>query len=275
MLYGVHVAPSARTLDIREVGRLAEAAGFESLFLPEHTHMPAYGASVHPSGEPMRERLAGFLDPFTALAAVAAVTERLRLGTGVCLITQHDPITLAKTCSTLDLLSGGRLILGVGAGWNREEMANHGSEPRRRWALMRERVLALKQIWTEEPAEFHGDLVDFGPILQGPKPVQRPHPPVLIGGEGPRVLDYGDGWGPNAEPGIPERIGELQRLAHERGKEPIPVTTFHVPPALEQIRRYAEAGTDRCVFTLPEAGRDEVEAALDRLSRLVAHAQAG
>lgn len=273
MQFGVHFAPTAETMDVRDLGQLVEEAGFESLFLPEHTHLPAYGASVHPSGPEMHDRLRRFLDPFIALTAVAAVTTNLRLGTGVCLIAQHDPITLAKQVATLDLLSGGRVLLGIGAGWNREELRHHGTDPATRWRVMRERTLAMKRIWTEEIAEFHGEFVEFGPLWQWPKPVQRPHPPVLVGGEGPgvldRVLEYGDEWAPNAEPGIAERVVELQRLAAERGRAPIPVTAMHIAPDVAEIRRYAAAGVTRCVFSLPSGDRAVVEPAVTRLVQTV------
>lgn len=274
MRFGVHFAPTDTTLDVRELGRMVEEAGFESIFFPEHTHLPAYGESVHPSGPQMHDRLRRFLDPFIALTAVAGVTMHLRLGTGVCLLPEHDPITLAKQIATLDLLSGGRFLFGIGAGWNREELLHHGTDPATRWQVMRERALAMKQIWTEDVAEYHGRFVDFGPLWQWPKPVQRPHPPILVGGEGPRVLgrvlEYGDEWAPNAEPGIAERILELQASAAARGRGYIPVTVMHVDPELSEIERYATAGMTRCVFSLPSGDRAAVEATLIRLTDLVA-----
>jgi probable F420-dependent oxidoreductase len=274
MRFGVHFAPTAETVDVRVLGRLVEGAGFESLFLLEHTHLPAYGAAIHPSGPAVHDRLRRFLDPFIALTAVAGVTRHLWLGTGVCLIAQHDPITLAKQIATLDLLSDGRFLFGIGAGWNDEELRHHGTDPATRWRVMRERALAMKRIWTEEEAEFHGEFVDFGPIWQWPKPVQRPHPPILVGGEGQRVLervlDYGDEWVPNAEPGIAERVIELQRLATEHGRGPIPVTAMHVPPERGEIERYVAAGVTRCVFTLPSGERAAVERVVERLTKIIA-----
>jgi probable F420-dependent oxidoreductase len=282
MQFGVHFAPTDLTLDVRDLGRMVEAAGFESLFLPEHTHLPAYGDSVHPSGPQMHDRLRRFLDPFIALTAVAGVTTHLRLGTGVCLLPEHDPITLAKQIATLDLLSGGRVLFGIGAGWNREELRHHGTDPVARWQVMRERALAMKRIWTEEVAEFHGRFVAFGPLWQWPKPVQRPHPPILVGGEGPRVLErvleYGDEWAPNAEPGIAERITDLHQLATHHGRGHIPVTVMHVDPQLSEIERYAAAGMTRCVFSLPSGDRATVDNALARLTDLIAaytHGTAG
>lgn len=273
MQFGVHVALTAQSIDVAVLGPVVEAHGFESLFLPEHTHLPVHGASVHPSGPRVHDRLRRLLDPLIALTAIAAVTTRLRLGTGVCLVPQHDPITLAKQIATLDLLSGGRVLFGIGAGWNREELQNHGVAPATRWRVMREHVLAMKQIWTQERAAFHGEFVDFDPIWQWPKPVQRPHVPVLVGGEGPgvleRVLDYGDEWAPNAEPGLEVRVAELQRMGMARGRGRIPVTAFHVAPDRDLIRAYAEAGVTRCVFTLPSADAAMVHAAVERLAEFI------
>jgi probable F420-dependent oxidoreductase len=272
MLFGAHIEATADSIDVRELGRLLEAYGFESLFLPEHTHLPVAGVSVHPSGAHRHDRLRRLLDPFIALTAVAGATERLRLGTGVCLITEHDPIVLAKETATLDVLSGGRFLFGIGAGWNREEMLNHGTAPATRWRVMRERALAIRRIWTAGEAEFHGRHVDFGPIWSWPKPAQQPHPPIIVGGEGPRVLervlDYGDEWGPNDHDELPDRVAELHRLAAERGRAPVPVTAFHVAPEGERLRRYAAAGVTRCVFSLPGAGESEVRPAVERLAAL-------
>ena len=274
MRFGVHFAPTDRSMDVVALGRLVEARGFESLFLPEHTHLPVAGASVHPSGPAMHERLRRCLDPFTALAAVASVTTTLRLGTGVCLVPQHEPIALAKRIATLDLLSGGRFLFGIGAGWNREELRYHGVDPATRFRRMREHLLAMRAIWTQEEATYAGEFVRFGPIWSWPKPVQRPHPPIIVGGEGPRVLDrvldYGDEWGPNAEEGLEGRVRELQGRAADAGRASIPVTAFHVSPDLATLRSYAAGGVTRCVFSLPSAGEDAVRAVVDELGGLVA-----
>ena len=195
------------------------------------------------------------------------------MGTGVCLIPQHDPIVLAKQVATLDVLSGGRVILGVGAGWNREEMANHGVDPNTAGTMMGEKVQAVKRIWTEEEAAFDGAFVRFGPIRQEPKPVQRPHPPVLIGGEGPGVLErvatYGDGWLPNDHPEVLDRIAGLNDLAAAAGRGPLPVSVYAMPDDAEAVARYADAGIERCVFNLPSRDVDETTAVLDRLAEIV------
>lgn len=214
------------------------------------------------------------IDPFIGLAFVAAATRRLRIGTGVCLVPQHDPIVLAKVISTLDRLSGGRFLFGAGAGWNREEMANHGVDPAARWAVLREKTLAMKAIWTSGEAAFDGAHVHFGPIWQWPKPHQQPHPPILVGGEGPgvlrRVVDFGDAWMPNDHPEVLERVDRLASLAAEAGRRPIPTTVYAVPHDAEVVRRYDRPGIERCVFNVPSRDRRETEAVLDRLAALVA-----
>jgi probable F420-dependent oxidoreductase len=274
MEFGVQVRATAETMDLGELGKRVEAAGFESIFVPEHTHIPVSVGAEHEEGSAWLDACKRFLDPFLALTVVAAATERLKLGTGVCLVPQHHPITLAKTVATLDILSGGRVLFGVGAGWDAPELANHDVAPGRQWAVMREHVLAMKRIWTEEEASFAGEHVRFDPIWQWPKPVQRPHPPILVGGEGPRVLDrvlaYGDGWLPNDHPEVADRIAELNRRAAEQGRGPLPVTVYAVAPRPEEVERLVAAGAARCVFNLPRGGADVMLPALDRLAALIA-----
>jgi probable F420-dependent oxidoreductase len=271
--FGVHIALTAESIDPSSLALLLEQHDVDALYVPEHTHIPVHGASLHPDGGRPTERLSNFLDPCVTLAAVATATSRVRLATGVCLVPQHDPLVLAKVVASLDVISHGRVELGIGAGWNREEMRNHGTAPEARWAVMREHVLAMRALWTSHAAEFHGAHVDFDPVWQWPKPVQHPGPPVLIGGEGPRVLDrvldYGDGWAPNAEPGIAERIGELRRRAGAFGRAEPLVTVMHVPEDLDTIARYEAAGATCCVFTLPSAANGEVQTILDRQAELV------
>jgi probable F420-dependent oxidoreductase len=205
----------------------AEALGFESVFFPEHTHIPASRATPYPAGGELPREYSRLLDPFVATTHAAAVTETIRIGTGVCLVAQHDPITCAKVVASIDQLSGGRLLFGVGAGWNEEEMRNHGVEPRTRFALMREQVEAMQAIWRDDVASYTGRHVRFERIWSWPKPVQRPYPPILVGGNGVTL---------NAAPSRPERL-----------------------------ERYALAGIDRCIFYVPSAGPNEVEAKIERV----------
>jgi probable F420-dependent oxidoreductase len=275
--FGVTMFFTEFALDVVELGRAVEERGFESLFVPEHTHIPTSRRSPWPGGADLPEEYKHTLDPFVALAAVAAATERLLLGTGICLVVERDPITLAKEVASLDHISGGRVLFGVGGGWNREEMENHGTDPKRRFALLRERILAMKEIWTKDEAEFHGELVDFDPVWSWPKPVQKPHPPVLVAGNGPgtlaRVVEYGDGWIPIPGRGqvpLGEGTTELQRLAAERGRERIPVTVFGARPEAEVIEHYAASGVDRCALWVPPAPADQVLPLLDGYAELVA-----
>src|SRR2546425_4261340 len=185
-----------------ELGRAAEERGFESVFFPEHTHIPVSRRSPWPGGDDLPEHYRHTLDPFAALAAIAAVTERVLLGTGICLVVERDPIITAKEVATLDVLSGGRFLFGIGGGWDYEEMENHGTEFKKRWRVLRERVLAMKENWTKEEAEFHGEVVRFDKIWSHPKPAQKPHPPIIMGGDGAttfgRVIEFADGWMPIA-----------------------------------------------------------------------------
>src|ERR687895_533130 len=202
MNFGVTMFPTRYSVGPAELARAVEERGFESLFFPEHTHIPTSRRSPWPGGADLPNEYRETFAPFLALPAAAAVTERLLLGTGICLVVERDPITTAKEVATLDLLSGGRFVFGVGGGWNREEMENHGTDPKTRFRKLREQILALKEIWTKDAAAFHGEFVRFDPIWSWPKPVQKPHPPVLLGGETVhtlrRVVEIGDGWFPRA-----------------------------------------------------------------------------
>ncbi len=258
------------------LGSLAEEHGFESLFLAEHTHIPVSRETPYPGGSELPREYSHTLDPFVALTAAATATERLRVGTGVCLVIERDPIVTAKEVATLDHISGGRFLFGVGAGWNREEMRNHGAEPRTRFSLMRERVEAMKAIWTQDEAEYHGRFVDFDPIWSWPKPVQKPHPPVLVGGVGEKVLDRvvasGDEWIPNrvkSPEELGERIAELQRRAEAAGRDRIPVTVFGAKPEQRLLERLEATGVTRALFYVRPEPPDEVERQLDGLAKLV------
>jgi probable F420-dependent oxidoreductase len=260
-----------------ELGRKVEERGFESLLLPEHTHIPASRDTPYPGGGELPPEYSHTLDPFAALAAIAAVTERIKIGTGVCLIIQRDPIVTAKEVASVDQISGGRFLFGVGAGWNREEMENHGTDYRTRFTRMRESVEAMKAIWTQDEAEYHGKIVDFDPVWCWPKPAQKPHPPVLVGGLGEKVLDrvvaYGDEWVPNrvqSPEDLGTRIAELQRRAEEAGRGPIPVTVFGAKPEVRLLERLKDAGVTRSLFYLPPGEPGEVERALDQLAEVAA-----
>ncbi|GGM73562.1 LLM class F420-dependent oxidoreductase [Longimycelium tulufanense] len=257
------------------LGREVESRGFESLFVPEHTHIPL-ARTTGPGGTPLSREYFRTVDPFVTLAAAAATTSRLRLATGIALVPQRDPITLAKQVASLDHVSGGRFELGIGAGWNEPEIANHGTDPRRRFAVMRERVLAMKQIWGNEVAEFHGEHVDFGPIYSWPKPVQRPNPPILLGGWAKttfsRLLDYADGWmaPPSDIALIAEGIRELRALAAEQNRPEPPVTVTLNRADRAEAERAIELGVRRVVFLLDSKGHDETLRRLDELTPLIA-----
>ncbi len=274
---GLAILLTDYSIQTARLGSLAEEHGFESLFLAEHTHIPVSRETPYPGGDELPREYSHTVDPFVGLAAAASVTERLRLGTGVCLVIERDPIVTAKEVATLDHVSGGRFLFGVGAGWNKEEMRNHGTAPSTRWRVMRERVEAMKAIWTEDEAEYHGRHVDFDPIWSWPKPVQRPHPPVLIGGVGEKVLDrvvaYGDEWIPNrvrSPEELAPRIAELQQRAEAAGRGRIPVTVFGAKPEQGPLERLMAAGVTRSLFYLRPEEPSEVERQLDELAKVAA-----
>jgi len=257
MEFGLVLFLTDETAGPLAIGRATEEAGLESLFVTEHTHIPVARTTPWAGGPELPREYARTFDPFVALSTIAATTERLKVGTAVCLVVEHDPIVLAKQVASLDRLSGGRFVFGVGGGWNREEMRNHGTDPATRFALLRERVLAMQAIWTQEEASFHGDHVDFDPIWQRPKPVQQPYPPVLLGGDAPatldRVLEFGDGWLPNTRDvdSLAPRITELRRRAEQTGRSRLSVTYYGAKRNDRFLEQLREAGVDRCLFVLP------------------------
>jgi probable F420-dependent oxidoreductase len=258
---GLAIFPTDLTVDPATLAREAEARGYESLFVTEHTHIPVAAGMVARDGGPLDDKYRRTFDPFVALSFAAAATERLVVGTSVCLVVEHDPIVLAKQVSSLQRLSGGRFVLGVGAGWNRLEMANHGTDPATRHRLMRERVEAMKAIWTSDEASYHGRLVDFDPIWQWPKAA----PPVYVGGNGPkvedRVLAYADGWMPNMKE--IETLGPRIAALRERAGRHVPVTFYGATP--ETLSQLEDAGVDRALIVLESAPRDEVLASIPSL----------
>jgi len=261
------------------LGRALEERGFESLWAPEHSHIPLSRASAFPAGGELPKKYYDVMDPFVTLAAAAAATTRLRVATGICLVVQRDPIQTAKAVASLDQVSGGRFLFGVGAGWNAEEMADHGTEFKSRFEVMRERVEAMRLIWTKSKPEYAGEFVKFPPMMTWPKPVQKPHPPVLVGGAFPygarRALAYGDGWVPHARrPAYGDVLGKLPEfaaLAREAGRDPatVPITVFGVAEDGDLIKRYRDAGAARLLFNLPAAKADEVLPVLDRCAALM------
>jgi probable F420-dependent oxidoreductase len=272
MKFGIAIFPTDYAISMVELAPAVEERGFESLWVAEHTHIPVSRLTPYPSGGELPKQYWHTLDPFVALTAAAAVTRHLRIGTGICLVIEHDTIDMAKEVASLDQVSQGRFLFGVGGGWNREEMANHGTAFETRWQVLRERVEAMKAIWTREEPEYHGDFVDFEPIWIWPKPVQKPHPPVILGGNGPntlkRVVRFADGWMPNRGDFM-ERMPELQRLAQEAGRGPIPVTAY-VKPTPQEIERCIQAGIERVIFYLPSDGREAALKQLERLTSLTA-----
>jgi probable F420-dependent oxidoreductase len=276
MHFGVTMFQTDFAMNVVDVGRAVEERGFESLLLPEHMHIPATRVTPWPQGGDLPVAYAHTLDPFVALAAVSAVTSRLKLGTGVCLVIQRDPIHLAKEVASLDLLSAGRFLFGVGAGWLLEEIANHGVEPRTRWRVFNERMRAMQAIWSSDNPEFHGRYVDFPPILSWPKPVQKPCPPVLLGGDYAaaiqRVIEFGDEWMPHADRGdkaFKQRVAEFWEVSEAAGRGRMPVTVFGAKADPRLVDEYRSAGVARCVFRLPAGPADEVMPVLDQTADLV------
>jgi probable F420-dependent oxidoreductase len=268
---GVATFPTHDAVSPGDMARLVEERGFQALLFAEHTHIPASDRPVSADGSDLPRKYWHTYDLFVAMTAAAAATSRLRVGSAICLVIERDPIITAKEVASIDHLSGGRVDFGVGAGWNRQEMANHGTDPAARMAVMAERVEAMKAIWTQDEASFHGRYVSFGPIWSWPKPAQRPHPPILVGGYGPHVLDrvlaFGDAWFPNfGAPDLFDRMAELRA----RAERPIEVHIANAPGdprALEQLER---AGVARALPWIPAANRGPVERALDRFETAIA-----
>ena len=250
MKFGFVMFPTAKAIAPADLGVLLEDRGFESLFLPDHTHIPARTPEVADVAY-LADEFSEGMDCFVALGAVAQATSTLTIGTVVALLPERDPIITAKEVASVDVLSGGRMQFGIGPGWIFQEMRHHGVDPADRFAIMRERIEAIREIWTNDTASYHGKFVDFDLVTSWPKPVQRPHPPILVAGNGPRVVErvlaYGDEWIPMLRPGVMDAITEFKRTARkpETG-EPIPVTLFG--GELSDVDAYARAGVDRVLF---------------------------
>jgi len=278
MRVGIFYFPTDYGIDIRELARAAEERSFESVFLPEHTHIPKSRRTPFPGGGELPKAYSHTHDPFVALSFAAAATNKILLGTGICLIPQRDPIVTAKCVASLDQLSGGRFIFGIGGGWNVDEMENHGARYETRFKLMRERVLAMKALWTQEEAAYQGDMVNFDPVWLYPKPAQRPHPPILLGGSSDhtlkRVVEFCDGWlpiaGPNFNP--KEAVRRLGEMATAAGRDfsTLPISVFGAPVDKRVLTEYREAGIQRAILRIPDLTRDEIMSLLDKNAALAA-----
>lgn len=277
MQIGVTIFATDYAIPIDELARETEARGFESLWVPEHTHIPTSRRSPWPGGSELPLEYSHTYDPFVSLMLAAAVTKTLKLGTGICLVVERDTITMAKEVASLDRLSGGRFLFGIGGGWNAEEMGHHGTDFKTRFAKMGEQVRAMKEIWTKDAAEFHGQHVNFEPIWCWPKPAQQPHPPVLLGGESSytlqRVVDYCEGWFPRSRQ--PELVTkgmiELQDRAAKAGRsmQTISVSVFGMPGDAKLLDTYRTAGVTRCILRLPSEGRNTILPLLDQYAKLL------
>jgi probable F420-dependent oxidoreductase len=277
MQYGVAHFPTAYSMPASDLGPALEERGFESIWVAEHTHIPVDRRSPWPGGDELPQMYYDTLDPFLFLTAVAAVTTTLKVATGICLVVERDPITTAKEVASLDVLSGGRFLFGIGPGWNAEEMENHGTIFDRRLKVMRERVEAMKVIWAGDKAEYHGEFVDFDPLHSNPKPMQKPHPPIHLAGGVPggirRAVRYGDGWMPILGRGG-DPADAMVTLAEAceaagRHRSEIEVSIFYGPQDRDEIDRLADAGIDRVQFALPSWPTDELLPVLDDMAELI------
>ena len=272
MRFGITMFPTDLSIGPVELAKAAEALGLDSIWFPEHTHIPVSRRTPAPAGEPLAEEYKRSLDPFVAMAAVVGATERIRVGTGIALVAQRDPIVMAKEVASLDLVSGGRLDLGIGFGWNVEEMADHGVDFTTRRAVVREKVLAMKALWTQDEAGFEGEFVDFEPSWSWPKPVQQPHPPLLIGGGGgPKlfeaIADYADGWIPIGGAGLREALPALHRAMEAAGRDrsELSIVPFGSLPDPAKIEYYRSLGVTEIVFRVPSVPAEEALPVLDEI----------
>ena len=276
--FGVTMFPTDYSIQPVELAKAVEERNLDSLFFPEHTHIPASRATPFPGGGDLPKMYWHTHDPFVALGACAAVTSKIKLGTGICLVIERDPITLAKEIASVDMISNGRFILGIGAGWNREEMENHGANYPKRWAEVREKVLAMKTIWSNEEAEYHGEFVNFDPIWSYPKPIQEGGPPIWIGANSEWVFDrlaeYADGWMPIGGLGS----GNMDKLKIafdkvDRSVNELDMALFGAPSDIDQLKGRIEQGFDHLIFNLPSDGPEKVLPLLDKYAELKSQVQ--
>ena len=271
MHFGVMMFVTEYSMSPPDLAIAAEERGFESIWIPEHSHIPTSRKSPFPGGGDLPKIYYDVMDPFVALGAAASVTKNIRLATGICLVVQRDPLQTAKEVATLDQISGGRFIFGVGAGWNLEELADHGTNPKTRGRLLDERIEAMKVIWANEKAEYHGDFVDFNEMMTWPKPVQKPHPPIVVGGSFPhgarRAIALGDEWMPvgGRDADVVDIRSQFRQMAAEAGREPdsLGLSVYGAPNDLEKNQRLSDNGITRAVFRLPSEKADTVLPLMD------------
>jgi probable F420-dependent oxidoreductase len=277
MEFGASIVFTDYSISPIELATALEERGLDALFVAEHSHIPVSRRTPAPGGGELPKRFYDVMDPFVTLSAAAAVAKRVKVGTGVCLVIQRDTIQTAKLVASIDQVSNGRFLFGIGGGWNAEEIENHATEFTSRFKKMREQIEAMKEIWTKSTAEYHGDIVDFSPMMTWPKPVQKPHPPILVGGAFPwaarRAIRYGDGWFPIAGSGRADPLEYLPRfrqMAEEAGRDPqsLPVTLGGAPEDADMLKRYRDLGVARVNFPVPPAKADEVLPILDRVAKI-------
>ena len=256
-----------------ELARALEERGFDSVWAPEHSHIPLSRKTPFPGGGDLPKKYYDAMDPFVTLTAAAAATKTLKVGTGVCLVNQRDPIQTAKAVASLDLLSGGRFLFGVGNGWNQDEMENHGTVVTTRHKLVRERIEAMKALWTKSKAEYHGEMVAFDPVMAWPKPVQKPHPPIVVGGAFPwgarRAIRSGDAWMPLRRREVREVLPQCRDMCRDVGLAPLPVSIWEAREDLDSLKRDRDAGVDRVIVSLDSAKADVILPLLDRWATLI------
>ena len=279
MDFGVLMFMTDYSMPVAALAQAMEARGFESLWAPEHSHIPLSRKTPFPGGGELPKPYYDAMDPFVSLSIAAGVTKTLKIATGVCLVIQRDTIQLAKTVASLDQVSGGRFLFGIGGGWNQDEMEDHGTVYATRFKKMREQIEAMQAIWTESKPEYHGEIVNFDTMMTWPKPVQKPHPPVIIGGMFPhaarRALRYGDGWIPHSRrpqyEDVTDFLPQFRQLAAEVGRDPaqVPVTVWGIPPDLDRVRRYQEQGVARGVVQLAAEKADQILPLLDRWAEII------
>ncbi|HKD70453.1 MAG TPA: LLM class F420-dependent oxidoreductase [Candidatus Binataceae bacterium] len=281
MEVGVSYVPTWNAIYPAQLAMAAEERGLDALFVPEHTHVPV-NESVPWPPQAFAEQYKNMFDNMIALSTAAAVTRRIKVGTSICLVTEHDPIVLAKQVASLDRLSGGRFVFGVGSGGRIEEMAHHGVAWKNRWKVFRERIEAMKQIWANEEAEYHGEFVNFDAIRCPPRPVQKPHPPILLGAMASRsldrIVDYCDGWLPQRVPieTFKTMLKDLRGRAEARGRDPKTIRiTVHrfvwqkIEPEKAALDEYAREGVERVIYRIPSEGKEQTLARLDQLAGIL------